>query len=72
MVNLGVTAGNGHVIKEDVAVGMTADAGLARREDEARPGVRAPLDDEQTGPVGDVANRDSDLLISDFAGGFHR
>jgi len=72
VVHLGVTAGNGDVVEEDVAVGVTADAGLAWREGEAGPGVRTPLDDEQTCPVGDVANRDGDLLISDLAGGFHR
>src|SRR3954454_23518481 len=48
-VELSVSAGDGHVVEEDVTLGMTARGGHVLVEKEPAAGVRPTFDDEQRG-----------------------
>jgi len=64
--DLGLAAGNGHVVKKDVVVGMTTQGGHPDREEIPRAGVRASHHSQDPGAGWDVTDRNADLVLPGF------
>src|SRR4051794_13796541 len=61
--DLGVATRHGDVVEEDVAVGVTAGFGDVAVEHELRPGVGTSLDDQHADALGQLVERDGELVL---------